>query len=87
MYLQFMLILHSFVIIRLILHHQIADAVVVARYLGATLVLPDIRGSKPGDKRLVLTVEPHFVYDYRNWIQKRRHQQHPTIQFQNLSST
>ncbi|KAL7162863.1 hypothetical protein ACSBR2_043188 [Camellia fascicularis] len=29
---------------------QIADAVVVARYLGATLVLPDIRGSKPGDK-------------------------------------
>uniref|UniRef100_A0A5B7A8W2 O-fucosyltransferase family protein n=1 Tax=Davidia involucrata TaxID=16924 RepID=A0A5B7A8W2_DAVIN len=30
---------------------QIADAVVVARYLGATLVLPDIRGSKPGDKR------------------------------------
>jgi len=30
---------------------QIADAVVVARYLGATLVLPDIRGSEPGDKR------------------------------------
>lgn len=30
---------------------QIADAVVVARYLRATLVLPDIRGSKPGDKR------------------------------------
>ncbi|XP_042498271.1 protein MANNAN SYNTHESIS-RELATED 1-like [Macadamia integrifolia] len=30
---------------------QIADAVVVARYLGATLVLPDIRGSTPGDKR------------------------------------
>ncbi|XP_043713369.1 protein MANNAN SYNTHESIS-RELATED 1-like [Telopea speciosissima] len=30
---------------------QIADAVVVARYLGATLVLPDIRGSQPGDKR------------------------------------
>lgn len=29
---------------------QIADALVVARYLGATLVLPDIRGSKPGDK-------------------------------------
>ncbi|KAK7273473.1 hypothetical protein RIF29_14523 [Crotalaria pallida] len=27
---------------------QIADAVVVARYLGATLVLPDIKGSKPG---------------------------------------
>ena len=33
---------------------QIADAVVVARYLGATLVLPDIRGSKPGDQRLVV---------------------------------
>ncbi|KAK9099807.1 hypothetical protein Scep_023237 [Stephania cephalantha] len=30
---------------------QIADAVVVARYLGATLVLPDIRGSKPGEVR------------------------------------
>ncbi|CAH2040952.1 unnamed protein product, partial [Thlaspi arvense] len=27
--------------------------VVVAKYLGATLVLPDIRGSKLGDKRLV----------------------------------
>ncbi|GFZ11635.1 O-fucosyltransferase family protein [Actinidia rufa] len=30
---------------------QIADAVVVARYLGATLVLPDIRGSKPVCKK------------------------------------
>ncbi|KAM7476165.1 hypothetical protein LguiB_023408 [Lonicera macranthoides] len=30
---------------------QIADALVVARYLRATLVLPDVRGSKPGDKR------------------------------------
>ncbi|KAJ6349754.1 hypothetical protein OIU78_006038 [Salix suchowensis] len=30
---------------------QIADAVVVARYIGATLVLPDIRGNKPGDER------------------------------------
>ncbi|KAF5451895.1 hypothetical protein F2P56_026954 [Juglans regia] len=30
---------------------QITDAVVVARYLGATLVLPYIRGSKPGDER------------------------------------
>ncbi|KAL2539087.1 O-fucosyltransferase family protein [Abeliophyllum distichum] len=30
---------------------QISDAVVVARHLRATLVLPDIRGSKPGDKR------------------------------------
>lgn len=29
---------------------QITDAVKVARYLRATLVLPDIRGSKPGDK-------------------------------------
>jgi len=33
---------------------QIADAVVVARSLGATLVLPDIRGSKLGDKRSVI---------------------------------
>ncbi|XP_061350640.1 protein MANNAN SYNTHESIS-RELATED 1-like, partial [Gastrolobium bilobum] len=30
---------------------QIADAVIVARNLGATLVIPDIRGSQPGDKR------------------------------------
>lgn len=30
---------------------QIADAVIVARYLGASLVIPDIRGSQPGDKR------------------------------------
>lgn len=30
---------------------QIADAVVVARYLKASLVVPDIRGSQPGDWR------------------------------------
>ncbi|XP_059636139.1 protein MANNAN SYNTHESIS-RELATED 1-like [Cornus florida] len=30
---------------------KIANAVVVAGYLGATIVLPDIRGSKPGEKR------------------------------------
>ncbi|KAK1316351.1 Uncharacterized protein QJS10_CPA05g02399 [Acorus calamus] len=29
---------------------QVADAVVIARYLGATLVLPDIRGSRVGEK-------------------------------------
>ncbi|KAF3518021.1 hypothetical protein DY000_02059250 [Brassica cretica] len=29
---------------------QITDAVMVAKHLGATLVLPDIRGSKPGDE-------------------------------------
>ncbi|CAN4100026.1 unnamed protein product [Withania somnifera] len=29
---------------------QIADAVIVARYLRATLVIPDIRGSTPGNK-------------------------------------
>ncbi|OVA07518.1 GDP-fucose protein O-fucosyltransferase [Macleaya cordata] len=42
---------------------QIADAVVVARYLGATLVLPDIRGSKPGDTR-------HFqeIYDVEKFV-------------------
>ncbi|XP_021297262.1 uncharacterized protein LOC110426369 [Herrania umbratica] len=42
---------------------QIADAVVVARYLGATLVLPDIRGSKPGD-------ENHFqdIYDVEKFM-------------------
>lgn len=30
---------------------QISDAVVIARYLGATLVLPDIRGNELGKKR------------------------------------
>ncbi|XP_008799452.1 protein MANNAN SYNTHESIS-RELATED 2 [Phoenix dactylifera] len=30
---------------------QITDAVVIARYLGATLVLPDIRGSELGQKK------------------------------------
>lgn len=30
---------------------QISDAVVVAKYVGGTLVLPDIRGNKPGDER------------------------------------
>ncbi|KAH9716102.1 protein MANNAN SYNTHESIS-RELATED 1 [Citrus sinensis] len=37
---------------------QIADAVVVARVLRATLVVPDIRGSKPGDERLVFMMAP-----------------------------
>lgn len=34
-------------------HHvsQLVDAVVIARYLGATLILPDIRGSEPGQQR------------------------------------
>ncbi|KAJ6983752.1 protein MANNAN SYNTHESIS-RELATED [Populus alba x Populus x berolinensis] len=36
---------------------QIADAVVVARYIGATLVLPDIRGNKPGDESPTLLTE------------------------------
>ncbi|KAK4719092.1 hypothetical protein R3W88_017430 [Solanum pinnatisectum] len=42
---------------------QIADAAIVARYLRATLVIPDIRGTKPGDKRNfedIYDVE-HFV--------------------------
>ena len=30
----------------------------VARSLGATLVIPDIRGSQPGDKRLVPLASP-----------------------------
>ncbi|KAL6496885.1 hypothetical protein OROGR_028814 [Orobanche gracilis] len=42
---------------------QIADAVVVARYLWATLVIPDIRGSNPGDKRNF-----EDVYDVENFI-------------------
>jgi hypothetical protein len=32
---------------------QIADAVVIARYLGATLVLPEIRGDELGKSRYV----------------------------------
>ncbi|OMO76106.1 GDP-fucose protein O-fucosyltransferase [Corchorus capsularis] len=42
---------------------QIADAVVVARYLGANLVLPDIRGSKPGDERKF-----EDIYDVEKFI-------------------
>lgn len=30
---------------------QIANAVVVAKYVGATLVLPEIRGTQTGHKR------------------------------------
>uniref|UniRef100_A0A7C9DCH6 O-fucosyltransferase family protein n=1 Tax=Opuntia streptacantha TaxID=393608 RepID=A0A7C9DCH6_OPUST len=44
---------------------QIADAVVVARTLGATLVLPDIRGSKLGDKR-----DFEDVYDAQKFISR-----------------
>ncbi|GAA0155320.1 hypothetical protein LIER_13075 [Lithospermum erythrorhizon] len=43
---------------------QIADAVVVARYLRATLVLPDIRGSEPGDH-----MNFEEVYDVEKFIQ------------------
>ena len=32
---------------------QIADAVVIARYLGATLVLPEVRGNELGKSRYV----------------------------------
>ncbi|KAL9996898.1 putative O-fucosyltransferase, plant [Helianthus debilis subsp. tardiflorus] len=39
---------------------QITDAVVVARYLKATLVIPDIRGSQPGDWRLVTHLVPNL---------------------------
>ncbi|KAG0473945.1 hypothetical protein HPP92_015802 [Vanilla planifolia] len=30
---------------------QVMDAVVIARFLGATLIVPDIRGSEPGQKK------------------------------------
>ncbi|EEF34090.1 protein MANNAN SYNTHESIS-RELATED 2 [Ricinus communis] len=43
---------------------QIADAVVVARYLGATIVLPDIRGNKPGDERKF-----EEIYDVEKFVQ------------------
>uniref|UniRef100_A0A7N0U0D0 O-fucosyltransferase family protein n=1 Tax=Kalanchoe fedtschenkoi TaxID=63787 RepID=A0A7N0U0D0_KALFE len=42
---------------------QIADAVVVARSLGATLVLPDIRGSKAGERRTF-----GEIYDVKKFI-------------------
>lgn len=42
---------------------QIADAVVVARYLGATLVVPDIRGSNPGDQRSF-----EEIYDVKKFV-------------------
>ncbi|KAF2302927.1 hypothetical protein GH714_011129 [Hevea brasiliensis] len=42
---------------------QIADAVVVARYVGATLVIPDIRGNKPGDERKF-----EEVYDVEKFV-------------------
>ncbi|CAA0829545.1 O-fucosyltransferase family protein [Striga hermonthica] len=41
----------------------VSDAVVVARYLRATLVIPDIRGSSPGDKR-----DFKDVYDVEKFI-------------------
>lgn len=58
---------------------QITDAVVVARQLGAKLVLPDIRGSQPGEKRLVLnfplkTTKGHIfeeAYEEKNSIRKK----------------
>ncbi|KAF5817430.1 hypothetical protein HanXRQr2_Chr02g0052911 [Helianthus annuus] len=34
-------------------HFPITDAVIVTRYLKATLVIPSIRGSEPGDQRLL----------------------------------
>ncbi|XP_050228071.1 protein MANNAN SYNTHESIS-RELATED 2-like [Mercurialis annua] len=43
---------------------QIADAVVVAKYLGATIVLPDIRGNKPGDERKF-----GEIYDVEKFVQ------------------
>ncbi|KAL0713283.1 hypothetical protein Bca4012_020261 [Brassica carinata] len=36
---------------------QITDAVMVAKHLGATLVLPDIRGSKPGTLKISSSLE------------------------------
>ncbi|KAE9604711.1 putative GDP-fucose protein O-fucosyltransferase [Lupinus albus] len=42
---------------------QIADALVVARYLGATLVLPDIKGSKPG-----YTMSLGDIYDVEEFL-------------------
>ncbi|KAL0656798.1 hypothetical protein Bca4012_077382 [Brassica carinata] len=43
-------------------HHisQITDAVMVAKHLGATLVLPDIRGSKPSNSKDHSTAEDHI---------------------------
>jgi hypothetical protein len=46
-------------------HLQITDAVVVARYLGATLVLPDIRGNELGNKRYVSLIRWEFSISLR----------------------
>ncbi|KAK4802359.1 hypothetical protein SAY86_000562 [Trapa natans] len=43
---------------------QISAAVVVAKYLGATLVIPDIRGTNPGDERRF-----GDIYDVDKFIQ------------------
>ena len=46
-------------------HLQITDAVVVARYLGATFVLPDIRGNELGNKRYVSLIRWEFSISLR----------------------
>lgn len=71
-------VISQFILV-LSLRGQIADAVVVARYLGATLVLPDIRGSEPGDKRLVLTIEPLVYVIIEIETRSSENQRHPTI--------
>lgn len=45
---------------------QIADAVVVARQLKATLVIPDIRGSEPGDRRYNVASSSYKWYEGLN---------------------
>ncbi|CAN0880508.1 Protein MANNAN SYNTHESIS-RELATED 2 [Linum grandiflorum] len=42
---------------------QISDAVTIARYLKATLVVPDIRGDRPGDERKF-----EEIYDVRKFV-------------------
>ncbi|KAF9615153.1 hypothetical protein IFM89_022214 [Coptis chinensis] len=42
---------------------QIANTVVIARHLGATLVLPDIRGSNPGETRYF-----QEIYDLEKFV-------------------
>ncbi|CAH9140959.1 unnamed protein product [Cuscuta epithymum] len=47
-----------------ILNLQIADAVVVAKHLGATLVLPNIKGNEPGKKRKF-----GDIYDVKKFVE------------------
>ncbi|CAM8923291.1 unnamed protein product [Rhodiola kirilowii] len=77
-------------------HSQVSNAVVVAYYLGATLVLPDIKGNKADDK-----MKFDEIYDAKKFIQslsgvinvmkkqpaESPHAGHPVVKVPNRVST